>query len=307
MRWFQMLYDRLYTLKKLENEVTRELKSRKPNQTAVNLGLVANRLSSMSIETSDDSDHYEQLLILCDNLIQQTLDSSGFEDMLRHIYGTKAFRIYTVDKVILLITKQIYTIVTEEKNVLQTQAFYKDRNKAHTTPREQIIYRIQTETTIGANEQIYRFEWNNDSRSLRIQLIGKDDVAHAEAATREEAWRYYVDSWAISKPTFGVNQEKCKPCLLRNLPANSEEDIEARLDERFILSKLEVKVCMNTYKLFFVKGTEDLMVRKEPSVWHTSQSRKEKFHEWLSGQASSDSELFIFASNAEEDTEMADT
>lgn len=308
LRWFQMIYERLHNLKSLEQEVTRELKSRKPNQTAVDLGLVASRLSSMAIETSDDTDHYEQLLILCDNLIQQTLDSAGFEDMLRHIYGSKAFKIYTVDKVVLLMTKQIHAIVTEERNISQVQAFYKDRSKPTTTPREQIIYRIQTETTIGAGEQVYRTEWHDRSRVLRIQLIGKDDVAHAEAATKEEAWRYYVDAWAIARPTFGVILERCRPCLLRNLPADAEDEVEARQDERQISSKLELKVCMNTYKLFFVKGTEDALVRNEPQAYARLDGRKASFRRWLD-EAVTDKVESVFGERPveeEEDVEMTD-
>lgn len=306
LRWFQMLYERLHNLKTLESEVTKELKSRKPNKTAVELGLVAARLSSMAIETSDDTDHYEQLLVLCENLIQQSLDSSGFEDMLRHIYGTKAFRIYTVDKITLLMAKQIHSLVMEEKNISQTQAFYKDRSKATTTPREQIIYRIQTETTIGSSEQVYRSEWNNESRTLRIQLIGKDDIAHAVAANKEEAWRYYLDAWTIAKPTYGVPQERCQPCLTRNMPTDGEADVETAQAERYVKSKLELKVCMNTYKLFFVRGTEDVVILKSPHAWPASRGKKDKFDAWLEEQSGGGQRDGAIFDGREQDVVMAD-
>lgn len=307
LRWFQMLYDRLHHLKQLENEVTRELKSRKPNWTAIELGLVEQRLSSMSIETSDESDHYEQLLILCDSLIRQTLDSGGFEDMLRHIYGAKAFRIYTVDKITLLMTKQMHLIVTEDKNIAQTQAFYKDRSKASTTPREQIIYRIQTETTIGTGEQVYRSEWNNQTRRLRIQLIGKEDVAHADAASKEEAWRYYLDSYIIAKPTFGVPRERCQPCLERNLAVDRSNDPQKRRSELFIQSKLEIKVCMNTYKIFYVKGTEDVLVIKSPQPISFSSSKKDKFAAWLDDHVEDKDHSIFLGAVGNGDVEMEES
>lgn len=305
LRWFQMIYDRLYNLKILENEVTAELKLRKPNQLAVKLGLVASRLSSLSIETSDDSDHYEQLLILCDNLIQQTLDSSAFEDMLRHIYGVKAFKMYTIDKITFLMVKQMHSIVMEEKNIIQTQTFYKDRSKATTTPREQIIYRIQTEATIGAGEQIYRSEWNNHTRRLRIQLMGKDEVAHAETASKEEAWRYYLDSWIIAKPTLGVSQERCQPLLARNLPADGEDDIEERQSQLCIQSKLELKICMNTYKIFYIKGTEDILVRISPVDIAPSSGKRDKFLAWLDENVT-DRNHDVLSGSPDDDVEMTE-
>lgn len=301
-----MLYDRLYTLKMLEGEVTAELKRRKPNQLAVKLGLVAQRLTTLSIETSDDSDHYEQLLILCESLIQQTLDSSGFEDMLRHIYGVKAFKMYTVDKITSLMVKQMHTIVTEEKNILQTQAFYKDRSKPTTTAREQIIYRIQTETTIGPGEHMYRSEWNNQTRRLRIQRMSKDDVALDEAASKEEAWRYYIESWTIARPTLSVPQDRRRPFLARNLPGDGADDVEERRSELFIESKLEIKICMNTYKIFYVQGTEDVLVSTSPKSMSPSLGKKEKFRYWLAEHAEDRNESVFVGQATDGDVEMTE-
>ena len=290
LRWFQMVYERLTHLKLLEDEVTRELKARKPNQTAVELGLVVNRLSSMAIETSDDTDHYEQLLILCDHLIEQTLDQGSFEDMMRHIYGTKGYKIYTVDKLTNFMAKQIHSIVTDDKNIAQTTAFMKDRAKPTTTTREQVIYRIQTEATIGSNEVVYRSEWDNDTRNLRIQLMGKEDVTHAEATNKEEAWKYYIAAWTVTKPTPGVPQDTCKPCLTRNLP--SDDDPESYQDARFIQSRLEVKICMNTYKLFYVKNTEDVLFLREPLLCPPSTRKAPKFKTWLNEQSGDRANIF---------------
>ncbi|ORY80409.1 hypothetical protein BCR37DRAFT_369309 [Protomyces lactucae-debilis] len=291
LRWFQMVYDRLATLKSLEEEVTRELKLRKPNTTAVQLGLVQARMVALGLDFDDDANHYQQLLALAEQLIEGTTDQASFEDMLRYIYGTKAFKVYTIDKLVGLMAKQIQSIVNEEKNVAQTQAFTKDRVKQIITPREQIIYRIQTETTIGQNEQLYRHEWNNATRVLRIQHVGKDDASLADAVTKEEAWKYYIDSWTIAKPTYGVPQDSVKPCLDRNLQHFVVGEDEAAMSERyqdarFIQSHLQMKVCINTYKIFYVPHTEDRLLLRGPKAAYATQEaaeasikeKAEKFH-----------------------------
>jgi paired amphipathic helix protein Sin3a len=285
MRWFQMVYERLANIKSLEEEVTRELKLRKPNTTAVQLGLVQARMVALGLDFDDDANHYQQLLALAEQLIEGATDQASFEDMLRYIYGTKAFKVYTIDKLIALMAKQIQLIVSEEKNIIQTQAFAKDRVKTIITPREQIIYRIQTETTIGAHEQLYRHEWNNAKRILRIQHVGKDDASLADAVTKEEAWKYYVDSWTIAKPTYGVPQDSVKPCLDRNLQhlvVGDDETamIERYQDARLIESHLQMKVCINTYKIFYVPGTEDRLLLRHPK-WPdaTPQAAEERIKE----------------------------
>ncbi|BFZ55914.1 Transcriptional regulatory protein sin3 [Savitreella phatthalungensis] len=298
-RWFRMLYERLSYLKSVEQEATRELKQRKPNQNAVELGLIAQRLQQLNIEIDDESDHYEQLLMLCENLIDQSIDQAGFEDMLRYIYGTKAYKIYTVDKVVGLMAKQLHAIVSDDKNVAQTQAFQKDRTKAQTTAREQIVYRIQMESAIGTDDTIYRLEWDNSARMLHIQLMGKDDVPAVDAQSQTDAWRYYLDSFAITKPTFGVPQDKVRPCLQRNLPrAGDDEEEQEVLDRfvahRYIQSRLELKICRNTYKIFYVGKTEDL-IRKLPKYDGFTldkeddfrSARSGKFEDWISEKTSS--------------------
>ena len=294
-RWFRMVYERLSYLKSVEDEATRELKQRKPNQSAVELGLVAQRLQQLTIEIDDESDHYEQLLMLCENLIEQSIDQAGFEDMLRYIYGTKAFRIYTVDKVINLMAKQIHAIVSDEKNVAQVAAFTKDRARPTTSPREQIVYRIQMEQAVGTDDTIYRLEWDNTARTLRMQLMGKDDVPSVDLANKEAAWRYYIDSFAISKPTFGVPQQSVRPCLARSLlpghptvaAGTDEEEAERFAGRRYIRSKLELKICKETYKIFYVSSTEDVLFVlskhdgfKKSKEDELRSARKEKFEAW---------------------------
>src|SRR5579859_701347 len=143
-----------------------------------------------------------------------------------------------------------------------------DRLREKTTPREQIIYRIQVEKIVGADDHVHRFEWvrithnrtdnqDDELRRLGIQLLHKEDLTLDQATTREEQWAYYVDSYYMHADTEGVATDLLSaPWLRRSVKSN-----EFPLDANLFINDLQVKICLNTYKLFYLVNTEDTLVR----------------------------------------------
>jgi len=99
-----MLYSRL-----LELKVNGPLvgKFSNPNPIAIEFGFHSDVWDDLDKEVEDAKSRYPPLLELCKRIIEQDQDNSQFEDAVRHLYGTKGYKIYTVDKLIQAIIKQV--------------------------------------------------------------------------------------------------------------------------------------------------------------------------------------------------------
>src|SRR5271163_4646569 len=145
-----------------------------------------------------------------------------------------------------------------------------DRMKSSTTPREQIVYRIAVEGIVGTDDHLHRFEWvypsflglancqDEQLRRLGIQLLNKEDLTLDQATSREEQWAYYVDSYYMHADTEGVATEELNAPVLRRLHYVADASVNG-----FVANELQVKICLNTYKLFYLVNTEDTLIRND--------------------------------------------
>jgi hypothetical protein len=90
-------------------------------------------------------------------------------------------------------------------------------------------------------------------------LLNKEDLTLDQASTREEQWAYYVDSYYMHADTEGVATEMLTAPWLRRSVFPSEFLQEAAL----VINELQVKICLNTYKLFYLVNTEDTLIRNK--------------------------------------------
>lgn len=94
---------------------------------------------------------------------------------------------------------------------------------------------------------------------ITIQLLAKDEHFNDESITSEEKWSLYVDHFVQLSATEGVRLKRREPFLKRNLPTSIPEEPPQNIETQ---SGLELKICVNTYKIFFVDNTEDYFRRK---------------------------------------------
>jgi len=108
-----------------------------------------------------------------------------------------------------------------------------------------------------ATQAILLTTQDDELRRLGIQMLNKEDLTLDQATTREEQWAYYVDSYYMHADTEGVATDMLTaPWLRRSIFPN-----ETVHDPTIISSNLQVKICLNTYKLFYLVNTEDAFVR----------------------------------------------
>jgi|SRR5579871_781717 len=101
---------------------------------------------------------------------------------------------------------------------------------------------------------------DDDLRRLGIQLLNKEDLTLDQATTREEQWAYYVDSYYMHADTEGVPTDMLASPWIRRSVVYSDFLVS---DNFVVINGLQVKICLNTYKLFYLVNTEDILVRNK--------------------------------------------
>lgn len=283
-RLINILYERLKEVKSYEVVVSKEIAGNRGVQFAKDLELYDKRLEEMGLEFDKD-DCYGQLLKLIEKLIEGDLEHQWYEESIRQAYRNRAYKLYTVDKVLQAIVKHIHTIVSDVKSSDVLVLFERDRLQSMSNVKEQILYRMRVNSVLGSDENMFRIEWDDKEKRAIIQFLGYNDITLKQTKTDEEKWNYYLTSYLMTNPTEGVPVDKVQlPFMHRNITEDNEaEDLFGAIEQG-----LTARVCDSTYKLFFEANSEDFFSRKigataEESTKTALEQQKTKFHEFLDG------------------------
>jgi len=104
-----------------------------------------------------EKDRFTELLKDINNFINNEMDFNEFEDKTRELFWTSGYLIFTVDKLVQSIIKQLQSIVSDPKSMELITIFGRDREKRTTGPRQEALYRLCAEQLIQ-DENVYRIE-----------------------------------------------------------------------------------------------------------------------------------------------------
>ncbi|KAJ1863257.1 hypothetical protein LPJ73_000565 [Coemansia sp. RSA 2703] len=284
LRLFQILYERFNRLRELApecQEIARQ--AQQAQSVAAKLGLRAQTdiLKGFNLENTD---YYSIFLELVDQFLQGQLEANNFDESMRVLFGVNAYRILTVDKVVQAISKSIQHIISDSRCIDILELFTTLPAVHEQSPlRSHIAYRMKVEALVGADEHVFRIDYIYESQTMAIQLLRREDITLDEAVTEEERWAYYVDSYVLFEPTEGVGrpaQSRPRPYLSRHLhPDECDYAISSR-------SNLEIKIAVNTYKLCFLTGTEDIYANHTRRALLRDSSVKDAYDSQWSTRAS---------------------
>lgn len=104
----QILYSRLLTCKNLAKELA-AIGNQPINPAAIKLGLSEPDIQYFGIEHGENpaKHYYSHLLMAAERLFDGEIDANGFEDILRVMFGTKGYIMFTLDRVLSAIIKQV--------------------------------------------------------------------------------------------------------------------------------------------------------------------------------------------------------
>ena len=258
VRHFRTLYERLLEIKQMDAEICSEIASRRLPQFAKDLNLVSHQLEDLGVEIVASRSCYAQVLALAERLLDGEIEHQWFEESLRQAYCNKAYKCYTLDKVVQSMVKYMHTMITDSKTVEMVLLYEKDRKCPSTTARDQILYRIQVRALMSAEENMFKVAYLESSAQMNIQFVGFDDLTIKDHANAEEMYNYYMTSYVMSHPTEGVPISKIHmPFHKSFIQAIDEEQCEG-----VVASELRMSICENSYRLFFEKGTYDEFTAK---------------------------------------------
>lgn len=254
--------------------------------------------------------YYAVTLELISRLLDNDMDQSTFEEAMRFMYTKDGYVLFTVDKVLQALVKTAVTLSTDAKGQAllaqfeaTQQALEALRTDADVASRDVQAYqrlvaaRMEAEHTVGRDEPLFRLEVAPVAnaanagplppRDVRIQLLSHDDTTLDDPQDAEQRWLQYIASYCLWAPTEGLPAPTRAPLLQRNLPAAPDTDGAESDGSRFLVKNgLDIRVCMKTYRLFFVQDTEDVLVRVRPAdttgaAARHAAARRDRWHEWL--------------------------
>ncbi|GJJ10538.1 hypothetical protein Clacol_004765 [Clathrus columnatus] len=218
LRLLNLLYARLLLCKRLGAELAEAEKAtiavdqqRNPNDTAFVPGTLPGsptvfaNVSTTGLDTTltFGAEHfYGHLLECCERLFDNQIDQATFEDTARYMFGMKAYTVFTIDKVIGAVIKQVQLILLDNKSKELVQLLQKERENPSMSLQDQNNYREKAGAIVGSDDHFYRINYLLDLRSFTIQLLSKDDSKDEDTQAMVEKWRKYIDAFqADSDPS----------------------------------------------------------------------------------------------------------
>lgn len=276
-RHFRTLYERLEEVRSMNESVGAEIQSRNVPQFAKDLNLISHQLEDMGVEIDGTKDCYKQVLSLTERLLDGEIEHQWFEESLRQAYRNKAYKCYTLDKVVQSLVKHMHTMVTDSKTSEMVVLFEQDRQSPSSTAKDQILYRMQVRALMSNDENMFKIAFKENANTVNIQFVSLDDLTISDHVNSEESYNYYVTSYVMSHPTEGVPASKI------NMPFHKGfiEAVEEEQCEGKATPGLKVSICENSYRLFFEPNAQDEFTAN--SVYskqrELSSSKEEKLEE----------------------------
>ncbi|KAI9714226.1 MAG: hypothetical protein M1812_006447 [Candelaria pacifica] len=268
-RMFEILYERLRYVKENEKNVHEDVRRLKMSKPALELRLVDKTPQDFFSDTSVNTSYYNQILVMCEEVIKGELDMGQLEDTLRRFYLANGWQLYSFDKMLAAVVRPVSAILTsdaKDKSNDIVQLFLKDRDKEETTHANELAYRKQVEKLTKEGD-IYRITLHQPTRKAMLQIFKRDNPTFEnDDLTAEAKWSYYISSYCMIEPTEGVPLNRIQvPFLKRNLPKKSsiddEESQDSILDSSISRENLIVRISVNSYKILYDQDTEDFFAK----------------------------------------------
>lgn len=298
LKSFEIAYQRLLRLKSAKKNASNAAHEETAaptalhNQAAHDLDLQ----SSLQID-APNTDPYASLVTFTAKFVTGALEQTYFEEKVRYLFGSCSFHLFTFDKLIASITRQAQAILNDAvcDNLLRLFETIRSNTKRSFTDYS---IKLAAESIINSDEEnLFQID-TPAAGTIGVRLVDRrasfyapfvasgamhgegafDRLSHGGGAqgtgadSIEEKWSRYIDRF-VCEDDYQLVQERRPPLILRRcmlrvgLPAGlkalaalhppSDEPSHASVVIRY---ELECKICINTYKMYFVEESEDFIL-----------------------------------------------
>ncbi|KAK8566032.1 hypothetical protein V6N12_059575 [Hibiscus sabdariffa] len=274
--WVFYANDDFYVLFRLHRILYERLLSAKTNSAA------AEKWKNSKDDSS--SDLYARFMSALYSLLDGSVDNAKFEDECRAIIGNHSYELFTLDKLIYKLVKQLQAVATDEMDDQLLQLFEYEKSRKDRKTMDSVYY--ENARVLLHEDNIYRLKYSSSPSRLSIQLM--DNVIEkpeAFAVSMEPNFSASLHDDFLSvflgkKEPHGITlkRNKNKYASLDEFAATcmAMEGVE-------LVNGLENKLACNSYKISYVLDTEDFFFRRRnsPSSYN-NQARVQRFHKFLS-------------------------
>ncbi|ELR12555.1 paired amphipathic helix protein sin3, putative [Acanthamoeba castellanii str. Neff] len=250
-RLYQIIYDRLTAAKEMEKN------SDKKKWAASVLTPPKEMLSTAS--DSEKKDPYQHLITSIYALMEGSLEQSKFEDDCRDMFGISSYILFTIDKLIVQLAKQLQILITDDScaKLLALYAYEGSRPRGSL----EVIYHSNVLELLPEDDRCFRFEFSQESCELTIQLLDSTDKPRfVDLSFDKDKWAEYVENYVQSDKSH-LDVRKHKVFLLRNQRKWTKKGGNP-MENVVVSNGLECKICLTTYRLFYVQDTHDFFYRR---------------------------------------------
>ncbi|CAA2982104.1 paired amphipathic helix Sin3-like 2 isoform X1 [Olea europaea subsp. europaea] len=272
--------DTFYVLFRLHQTLYERVLSAKVNSASAEFKLKTTKDAS--------SDPYTRFKSALFGLLDGSSDNSKFEEDCRSLIGNQSYVLFTLDKLIYKLVKQLQIVSSDEVGYKLLQLYeYEKSRKSHYVD---LVYYENVHVVLH-DENIYRIECTSSPTQLSIQLM--DDVNEKSevvpVSVDPDFADYFYNDYLSA--TNG-RKESSAVVLKRNMRkyANMDESsaLHLAMENVLTMNGLECKTSAITSKISYVLDTEDSFIRlgkiRDKSGGKSSpsnQARVQHFHQYL--------------------------
>ncbi|KAG9133496.1 hypothetical protein Leryth_022679 [Lithospermum erythrorhizon] len=209
------------------------------------------------------TDSYARFINALQSLLDGSSDNARFEDDCRSIIGTHSYILFTLEKLIYKLVKQLQAIATDdvEMRLIQLYAYEKSRNP---TGFSDVVYHANAHLLLPEGSNIYRIECSGTPLRLSIQLMDHElDKPEGAAVNMNPNFADYLYGDVLCSDV--PEEEKRGMYLKRNKRKNSHGDADNALFEVMegviMINGLESRIKVRTSKVAYAAGSRDFMFR----------------------------------------------
>ncbi|KAI3761948.1 hypothetical protein L1987_52371 [Smallanthus sonchifolius] len=223
-------------------------------------------------------DPYSVFMSSLNNLLDGVSDNAKFEDDCRAIIGNQSYVLFTLDKLIYKLVKQLQNIVGDEMDNKLLQLYEYERSRKPEKFVDSVYY--ENAHVLLHDENIYRLQCSSGPSCLAIQLmddgIEKSEVA---AVSVDPYFATYLHkdflSVATAKIQSGIMMQRNK----RRFVGEDESSVlSLAMDGAQVVNGLEYKMSCSSSKISYVLDTEDFFFREKRKRRKDSSDRSSSFH-----------------------------
>ncbi|XP_038703904.1 paired amphipathic helix protein Sin3-like 2 isoform X2 [Tripterygium wilfordii] len=278
--------DDFYILFRLHQTLYERILSAKKNSTGV-------EMKWRNSKDADSPDPYARFMSVLYNLLDGSADNAKFEDECRAIIGNQSYVLFTLDKLIYKLVKQLQTVATDEMGYKLLQLCEYEKSRQPGKMIDSVYY--ENARSLLQEENIFRFECSSAPSRLSIQLMDNaTEKPEALAVSMDPDFGAYLYNDFL--PVFPGKKEPHGIIMRRNMRKYVGLDEYSAIcmatEGATIFNGLECKIACSSYKISYVLDTEDFFFRlkrkrrnvsRDGSFYHDqSQSRVQRFVKFLS-------------------------